>query len=49
MKYKIVMEGINEYNDILMVGDLTKEEAEKFLKHYEEKDNYHYYAIKEDL
>ena len=48
MTYKVVMEGVEEKDDIIMGSNLTLEEAEKLLKEYKEKDWIHYYAIKEE-
>ena len=45
--YKVVMLGTNEYNDIIMGNDLTKEEAIKIKEKCEAKDNFHYFEIKE--
>ena len=47
-KFKIVMEGINEFNDIIMEKNLTKEQAIKLKQNYEQNDYRHYFKIIEE-
>ena len=46
--YRVVMEGVEEKDDIIMENNLTLEEAEKLLREYKENDWIHYYSIKEN-
>lgn len=46
--YKLVMEGVEEKDDIIIENNLTLEEAEKLLSEYKNKDWIHYYTIKEE-
>lgn len=48
MKYKVVMLSYL-WDDVIIDYDLTLIEAQELLKKCEEKDNLHYYEIKEDL
>ncbi len=47
-KYRVVMEGITESDDIIIEHNLTLKEAEKVKKECEEKDWLYYYVIKEE-
>ena len=47
-KFKIVMEGINEFNDIIMEKNLTKEQAIRLKQNYEQNDYRHYFKIIEE-
>ena len=46
-RYKVLMEGINKENDLIMGTGLLKEEAEELKKKLKENDYRHHYEIKE--